>query len=281
MDVLVYLSLGEGRHVDELRFSILSAARHLADDGGWRILVYADRGEPFEGLPVEVVPVDGVTASEWVGPHGYVWRAKIKVIEKALASPGTSRCLYVDGDTYFVRSPVELLRRIGPGRSVLHVREGWPPPPEVAAVEHVLGRYQPVDTRGVPWTFGPDLVSWNAGIVGLHRDDARLCTEVEGLTDQLLEAGFGDFSHTAEQVAFSVCLAQRTSLRPADDVVVHYWRSDLREPFEPVLRRTWTDPELSATDQFRRLWAERPRERPARKIKVGVKHLAWRLGVKV
>ncbi|MBM7807021.1 hypothetical protein JOD57_002858 [Geodermatophilus bullaregiensis] len=281
MDDLVYVNLGEGRHVDELRFSILSAARHLEEGGDWRIVLFTDRSEPFEDLPVDLVPVTEETASAWMGSHGYVWRAKIKVIEEALARPGTDRCVYVDGDTYFVRSPAEVLRRVGPGRSVLHLREGWPPPPEVAALEHVLSRHRPVDTAGRPWGFGPGRASWNAGVVGLHRDDAHLCGEVQHLTDQLLEHGFGEHSHTSEQLAFTVCLQERTSVRPCHDVVVHYWRSDLREPFEPELRRVWAEPGLAMADRFERLWAKRPREARARRIKGGVKRLAWRLGVKV
>ena len=46
-----------------------------------RIVLYADRSEPVEGLPVDLVPVDEATVAGWVGPHQYVWRAKTKVIE--------------------------------------------------------------------------------------------------------------------------------------------------------------------------------------------------------
>jgi hypothetical protein len=277
----VYLSLGEGRHVDELRFSILSAARFLHEDSGWRIVLYADRSEPFDGLPVELVLLDAETAADWVGPHQYVWRAKIKVIAKALATAGIERIAYIDGDTYFVRSPADLLARVGPGRSILHLKEGRPPAPEVAALDHVLAHYQPVDTSGRAWRFGPERTSWNAGIVGMHEDDAHLCDEVEHLTDQLLGHGFADHSHTSEQLAFTVCLQQRTSVRPGNDVIVHYWRSDLREPFEPVLRRAWADPGLTPTQRFDRLWADRPREKAVKRVKRGIKELAWRLNVRV
>jgi hypothetical protein len=277
----VYLSVGEGRHVDELRFSILSAARYLRPDSDWRIVIYADRAEPFADLPVEVVPVDDATWARWVGPHKYVWRAKIKVITQALAVPGVDRCLYVDGDTYFLRSPATAIERVGPGRSLLHMREGWPPPPEAAALAHVLETYQPTDTSGRPWVFGPRRVSWNAGVVGLHREDVHLCREVESLTDQLLEHGFGEHSHTSEQLSFTVALDQRTTLRGCHDVVMHYWRSDLREPFWPALDETYADTSLTQEQQFERLWEHRPRERPARRAKITVKRLAWRVGARV
>ncbi len=284
MDDLVYFSFGEGRHVDELRFSILSAARYLGDGSGdgddWRIVVYADRTEPFADLPVEVRPVTPETVAEWIGPHRYIWRAKIQVIEQALAA-GADRCLYVDGDTYLVRSPRVLFDRLGPGRSLLHLREGRPPAPEEAALAHVLASSEPAATDGRPWRFRGDRASWNAGVVGLHASDAGLCREVGHLTDQLLAAGFDRYSHTSEQVAFTVVLDERTRLRAAHDVIRHYWRADLRRPFGARLAETMSDRSLSPEAQFRLLWDHRPQEEPARRAKQSVKRLAWRVGVRV
>lgn len=282
MDDVVYLSVGTGRHVNELRFSIMSAARHLRDDSSWRIILYADDATPFADLPVDVVLVDPATWAEWVGPHQYVWRAKIEVMVRALAAPGTSRCVYVDGDTYFRRSPAEMISRVGPGRSLLHTREGRPPPPEVAALRHVLDQHRPADTAGRAWSLGADRASWNAGVVGLHEDDASLCREVAHLTDQLLAHGFDEHSHTAEQVGFTVCLTERTKkVRESHDVLMHYWRDDLRDPFAPLLEEAWTDPSATPEQSFHRLWPNRPRERPMKRAKTAVKRLAWRLGARI
>ncbi len=280
MDSLVYFSVGEGRHVDELRFSVLSAARFLDDSPTWRTVVYADRAEPFADLPVEVRPVTPEVFDEWVGPHRYVWRAKIRVIEAELAA-GAGRCVYVDGDTYLVRSPRLLFDRIGPGRSLLHLCEGRPPAPERAALAHVLASHEPTDTDGRPWRFGADRASWNAGVVGLDASDAALCREVGHLTDQLLAHGFGTYSHTSEQVAFAVALAERTTLQAARDVVRHYWRFDLRRPFDARLAEIASDPALTPEEQFRRLWPHRPQELPVRRAKQSVKRLARRVGVHV
>lgn len=281
MNDLVYLSLGSGRHVDELRFSILSAARHLDDNGDWRIVLYTDRKEPFVGLPVETRMVDETTAAEWVGPHEYIWRAKIRLLTEALAAPEADSCVYVDGDTYFRRSPAALFRRVGPGRSLLHMREGRPPAPEVAALEKVLQVCRPVDLSGHAWRFGDDRASWNAGVVGLHTLDAHLTREVEHLTDQLLDHGFAEHSHTSEQLAFTVCLAQRTALRGCEDVVVHYWPSHLRAAFDPVLAAAWADSSGVPEERFQQLWEHRPRPPYKDRAKRAVKRLAWRTGLHV
>src|SRR3954468_18996136 len=129
---LVYLSLGSGPHVGEIRFSALSAAKYLVAASSWRIVVYTDDPGSFEGLPVEVRRVDAGTAASWKEPHGYFFRSKIKVLEASLQTDAASSAI-IDGDTYFRKSPDVLFRRIAHGRSVLHQREGLPAPPEQAA----------------------------------------------------------------------------------------------------------------------------------------------------
>lgn len=281
MDRLVYISFGEGRHVDEVRFSVQTAARHLpaGGGGGWRIQMWTDRPQAWSDLPVEVVEVSPEQARAWMGPHQYVWRAKIEVLAAALAASDGGRCLYVDGDTWWSRSPQAVFDRIGPGRSVMHLREGRPPAPEVAALDHVLQRHQPLHLDGAPWDFPADRDSWNAGVIGLHPADAAVCPEVTHLTDQLLEHGFGDHSHTSEQLAFAVGLAWRTTVSESRDAVVHYWPSEMREPFGAALAAERSG--SSADEQrYQRLWGARPRPSVERVAKDTAKRLLRRVGVR-
>ncbi|WP_146211019.1 hypothetical protein [Quadrisphaera granulorum] len=280
MDHLVYISFGEGRHVDEVRFSVQTAARHLPTGGGsWRITLWTDRPEQWKDLPVEVVEVSSEQARAWMGPHQYVWRAKIEVLSAALEASGGGRCLYVDGDTWWKRSPSVVFDRIGPGRSVMHLREGRPPAPEVAALQHVLGRHEPLDLTGRPWAFPADRDSWNAGVIGLHPADAAVCAEVAHLTDQLLEHGFDDHSHTSEQLAFAVGLASRTTVSESRDAVIHYWPSEMREPFGAALADDRAS-RHSPQERFERLWGRRPRPTLQRRAKDTAKRALRRVGVR-
>lgn len=281
MDHLVYISFGEGRHVDEVRFSVQTAARHLAAGGGaWGVDVWTDRPEQWKDLPVSVVEVSPEQALAWMGPHRYVWRAKIEVLRAALAAADGGRCLYVDGDTWWSRSPSVVFDRIGPGRSVMHLREGRPPAPEVAALAHVLERHQPVDGSGHAWTFPADRDSWNAGVIGLHPADAGACPEVASLTDQLLEHGFGEHSHTSEQLAFAVALQARTEVSECRDAVVHYWPTEMREPFGAALAQAREADGVGERELFERLWSCRPRPTAQRRAKEGAKRLLRRVGVR-
>lgn len=282
IDTLVYVSLGAGRHVDELRFSVLSAARFLtAERPEWQVRLYSDQPDTFADLPVTVEAVDETTARQWSGTHGYVYSAKILALADALQKPGTDRAAVIDGDTYFSRSPAELFSRLAPGKSLMHVREGRPAPPERAALEKVLNAHDPVDSSGTSWGMTAQEILWNSGVVGLCAEDAGLCTEVVALTDQLLEHGFGELSHTAEMVAFGTVLDRRTSVGECFDIVTHYWLTELRQPFDARLRDVWADAGMAPDDAFASLWRERPREGAVSRAKFRVKRLARRVGVEL
>jgi hypothetical protein len=277
----VYLSLGTGQHVDEIRFSVLSADRFRTEDADWSIRVYTDRPELFADLRADLCTVTPETASSWSGPHAYVYRGKIMALADALGDPGITRAAIIDGDTYFTKSPTRLFSRIAPGRTVVHVREGRPRPPELAALRTVLTRHTPVDQGGVPWDIEETETLWNSGVIGLHRSDAGLCDEALHLNDQLLDHGFAERSHIAEMVGFGVVLARRSTISECRDVVTHYWPADRRDRFATRLRETWADPSSDPEAGFARLWDDRPRETVNQRIKFRIKRVAAMAGVEL
>jgi hypothetical protein len=277
---LIYLSLGQGKHVNEIRFSVLTAARFLLEDSDWRILIYTDDRETFAGLPVEILEVDEATAREWAGAKGYVYRSKIIVLADSLREQQSQRSAIVDGDTYFKHSPEALFRRIVPGTSLMHVREGRPMPPERRGFEHVIGMGQPVDLRGSSWDLLEDETMWNSGVVGLDVSDVRLCDDALDLNDQLLKKGFGDHSHTAEMVALGVVLSRRTRIRECFDVVVHYWPGEMRPVFGVRLGEVFGSSAPQAK-KYETLWRARPKESLERRVKFRVKRLMHKVGIEL
>jgi hypothetical protein len=248
---------------------------------GWGIRVFTDTPECFDDLGVGVTGLGADLVESWLGGTGYLWRAKIHVVAHAFSDPDITKVVLVDGDTWFRSSPSVLFGRLGPGRTVMHVNEGLPSQAETAAVSHVLARHQPVDSKGTAWDMGAGRESWNSGVVGLAREDVGLCTEVLELADQLLSHGFGSHTHTAEQVAFATCLSQRTVVRPAAHVVVHYWPSQLRDPFDARLAEARGRRDVVEAADLEDLWQHRPRETTMGRAKRVVRQVLGRLGVRI
>lgn len=288
---LLYFSLGSGGFIAETRFSVMSAARFRGDGADWRIVVYTDQPELYDDLPVELRHVNRAWEEEWIAPHRYVFRFKMKVLGHSLGLQGTERSALVDGDTYFVSSPEELFRRIGPGRSVMHLLEGHPAPRELNALSRVLDATELVDSTGASWNVARDEVFWNSGVVGMHRADLALSAEAIALNDQMIEHGFAADTDTTrerfwhdtltEMVAHTVVLGRRTRLQEVRDLVVHYWPSDMSNPFQSHLERVMSDTSLTPEEQFTALWPHRPRPNLERRAKRFAKRLLWKAGLEV
>lgn len=276
-DTLVYLSLGSGRHVDEIRFSVLSASRYLQAESSWRIVIYTDDPRSFEGLPLEFRIVDPAIAASWKEPHGYFFRSKTKALEASLKLCA-ARSILVDGDTYFKQSPDELFRRVAPGASVLHLREGPPAPPVRAAIRHVLKHHVPIELDGRRWALSEYTTVWNSGVAGLHRSDVALCERALHLMDQLTAHDFHKYTPVAEQLALGMCLEQHTVVSECIDVVVHYWPTELRKPFRDEMARLYQNP-VHAT--YVSLWPHRPRFSLVYLAKLRIKRAGRWMGVEL
>jgi hypothetical protein len=185
---LLYLSYGAGIHEQETVFSLLSAWHHVSpQNGDLRFLLYTDRPQIFAGLPVLVEPLSAEQLTEWDGPCRASDRRKIQALQHALGKYSGATVL-LDGDTWLRKSPKILFDRIGPGRAVMHLREGrlteigTPIPTEMAAV---LRRERFTDSAGRPLDVPPDSAMWNSGVIGIDPSDAAKLGEALNLMDQL------------------------------------------------------------------------------------------------
>jgi len=255
MNTLVYISYGEGPHLDELRYALLSASQLLGSDPDYRMVVYTDNPERFDGMRVHVERVTAETFAAWGGPLGFGHRRKICAVKDALEKFG-GRLLYCDADTFFTSHPRKAFERIGPGSTLLHVAEYRLANFRAAPLAAFLEAHDLHDTSGVRWMTSPMTVMYNAGIIGLHATDRLLLDEVIHATDVLFPAVK---LQNVEQFAFSLVLRQRTRLRQSYDLIHHYWWAERRAPFNEQLRRVLHDSTIqSDQERLERLSPYRP-----------------------
>jgi hypothetical protein len=98
-------------------------------------------------------------------------------------------------------------------------------------------------TGGIAYRFTPASQMYNAGVIGLHRDDQELVNLALELCDALLD--FGSRIHTAEQ--FSVSEALRISnikILEARGVINHYMghRFYMQKKIREMIRKTGRPP---------------------------------------
>lgn len=277
---LLFISYGQGLHEHEIAYAVWSIHSHRKTKGFKKILVYSDRPNEFSNLPgVVLVAIPKETWEEWGGPYRFNHRKKIFALQHALAEHGGSVVL-LDGDTWF-RKPVErLFDRVGPGRSLMHIREGnigAIEGPRTTELRNLLDRSTVTLASGDRVSLTSHTDMWNAGVIGLHHSNRGLLDDVLAMTDQLCAQS--DL-HVLEQFAFSWVLSRKTKLSEAADVVFHYWPPYLHQPFRAKVEGLMARANQLPEDQRAEfLYQHRPRPTTIRRGKVILKRCAQALGL--
>ena len=277
---MLYLSYGRGIHEDEVIFSILTAAhRDGLASRGIEIFVYTDHPESFTSLPATIHHVPTEQWDSWSGPSGFNHRRKILALQDCLDRTNRPTVL-LDGDTWWRRPASEIFDRIGPGRSVMHLREGiihQTRSSKAEAMADFLCSHTFFDPVGKEVSFEPSSTMWNAGVIGIHPADRALLDEVLHWTDQFCQHGN---LHVLEQFAFSQVLSRRTRLSESGDLVFHYWPPYLHDPFRRRLSAIMAaGRDLPLAERARHCYAFRPRPGFPRRCKVVLKRILQGLGL--
>lgn len=248
-----------GRFSQEITYSLHSAYRFLPPSrSDYRFIVFCPSANDFKNLRVQTVEYGQERLAQWAGPHNFGWRIKLQTLVHVLRTYNEPTVL-IDGDTYFRRSPDYLFKRIKPGRSVMHIREGRvcdltdQNHQDLAALLRTGTIRDPVSGAPIPAT----QEMWNAGVIGVDPADVGTIEQSIALTDQILAR---NPIYTIEQFALSYCLQTRTRLRPCDDTVFHYWSMRYRRPFRMVLEELLENTaNLGEAERAMKLYAHRPK----------------------
>ena len=179
-------------------------------------------------IEVEPITMDRIRA--WRGPDDFVHRQKTELVRDVAARFPGDRLLYVDSDTFFTGPVARAAERIGPGRSVLHVREFHVATHKTSQMKKFRREMEGVTFRGRPVDLGCDM--WNAGALGL--DPAQFGLLAEWL--ELIDAVYPRVPRFyVEQFAISLLLQRETSVAAIDDVLFHYWFQ--KDEYTEALRR--------------------------------------------
>lgn len=279
MNRLLYLSYGTGLHEHEVAFSVNSAFRWNLPGTSYRSVVYTDHPESFENLPIDTHFVSPETWTEWGGIRNFKHRRKILALQDAIARYD-SPVVLLDGDTW-LKAPVDrLFERVGPGKSLMHIREGQVSEvatPLYSELHVLLNKSILENAAKAPYQISSESIMWNAGVIGIHPADACLLDDVLSVTDQLLQ---NSDLHVLEQFAFSFVLSQHTLLREGHDLVFHYWPPYLHQPFrERVAELMAISADMPLEQRIHYLYSHRPRPTWIRRGKVIAKRILQMAGL--
>lgn len=267
--VVIYFCYGRQDIFDQTLYSILSLL-HICerDQRSCRIAVYTDSPLRFTALGVEAVEVTQAKLDDWLGRSDYIHRRKTCVIIDALDRFGT-KIAFIDSDTWFAAHPSGIFSRVGPGRAVFHICEGFiastGTPFDLALARQLQS--VPLTLRsGEPVVFGPRTRMWNTGVVAIDPADRERMLDALALSDAVWQTAdpagaYGKKIHHAEQFATGYAF-RNCQLSEAADYVYHYWPAEAKRAFASrlprLVARALADPSRLTLAEC---YAERYRER--------------------
>jgi|SRR5215469_6537182 len=180
-----------------------------------RIIMFTDRPERFRSMPIVCENIGG-QLEEWKGPCNFPYRVKVCCILKcAELFPGN--IIYLDCDT-IIKGPLgEAAAMLGNGYAMMCLQE------------KLAGRFPQFEgfevrlPDGQKYRYGPESWMFNAGVIGVSRDDAKVLKNALVICDNLLLQQRR--VHVCEQFAVSEALRiAGLKIREARKWIIHYYR---------------------------------------------------------
>ena len=203
----------------EASYSIGTLLKKI-DPANSRVVVFTDRPAKFASMPVVCESIAG-QVDDMKGPSGFGFRVKLCCILKcAEAFPGN--IIYLDCDTIVTGQIQKLADKLGNGRALMYRRE------------RLAGRFPQFDgfqaqlSGGVKYNYGAESAMFNAGVIGVHRDDAKALKTALAICDALLLQGRKN--HVCEQFAVSEALrVSGLEILEAHKATAHYNRNSAKK----------------------------------------------------
>jgi hypothetical protein len=221
MMTVFYIVMGGNeaiRYYIEAYLSIRTFQKQLSPETG-RICVITDHPSFFRKAGVEVVTITAEQKAEWMGPHKFFFRTKIKGMEYLHQLYPDDNLLYLDSDTFLYGDWAKLNERLDEGHGLMHLCEGKP-----TGISNTARRLY---KKAVGHNYGGIIIGeqhqmWNAGVVGLPNtkiNETVACALM--LCDGMLNDGNNEF--ITEQYSYSIALSEHTTLMATSDLIGHYW----------------------------------------------------------
>jgi hypothetical protein len=185
-----------------------------------RIVVFTDRPERFRSMPVICESIAD-EIEEMKGPCKYPYRVKVCCILKcAEMFPGN--IIYLDCDTIVKKPLREAADALGHGYAMMYSQE------KLAGRFPQFEGFEVQFLDGTKYSYGPESWMFNAGVIGIHREDAKFLKNALVICDNLLLQNRRN--HVCEQFAVSEALRiAGLKIREARKWITHYYRGSAKQ----------------------------------------------------
>ena len=218
---ILYIAFGDDTVIHaQFSFSIYSFLnQHQLVD---TINIITDNEDYYNHLKplVNIITITAADLKEWKGKHNYLWRIKIKAIEKLALLYPNQQIVYLDADTFLYNDLKPLKDNLNNGLAIMHEEEGYLSKKKTKTQRTMWQQIKGKTFSGV--TMKPTDKMWNAGVIAfpntLDSNEIKLALSI---CDEMCEVV--PVKHFVEQYAFSISLQKMYGLTDAKNCIAHYW----------------------------------------------------------
>jgi len=214
---VIYIAHTKERIWRDAFFSILTLLQYSRQpDSTIKIWLFTDNVDYFNLPDVEIVKLTNEMLRDWYGEINFIHLQKIHAIRYVAEQTKSGDFLILDGDTYFKMDPYPLFNKVNSHCSFMHVSEG-----SISKLKTKSGkRLQKLALSNAVKDFNKDAEMYNAGTIGIARENLKLEDTVFKLSEELYRA---EPNHIMEQLAHSIVLNKHTKIIEADEYIYHWW----------------------------------------------------------
>lgn len=206
-------------YLTELSYSIGTLLKKISP-GNSRVIIFTDQPARVRSLPVICESIAG-QINEMKGPFGFGFRVKLCCILKCAETfPGN--IIYLDCDTIVTGQIQKLADKLGNGRAFMYRQE------RLAGRFPQFEGFQMQLPNDLNYKYSSASCMFNAGVIGIHGNDAKILKTALAICDALLLEGRKN--HVCEQFAVSEALrVSGLKILEAYKVVAHYYRTSAKK----------------------------------------------------
>ena len=222
---ILFQAYGSEGILQECKIALMQLLKYN-NAGSFSVVLYTDNQDFFKPILQqfkyhEIIQLSSEKQKQWRGAIDFVFRIKIEMIIHFFETH-SGAMLYFDTDTYCKTSITPIFDEIENGSILMHTYEG-----NLDNTRNITFKKwrrflkeNIVSYDNKPITKTDKIQMWNAGVLGFSDRYVPELKDVLKLTDEI----YPWFpNHTVEQFAFSFIFQNTTTIKPADQIIYHYW----------------------------------------------------------
>lgn len=242
----LYISFGSQLIHRQNLHSILSLIYHESCPTDYKIFIFTDNKSFYRHYikKTNIIYLDLTQRiiNEFRGKYDYLFRIKIMSILHVLEI-SKGKLLYLDGDTFFKKSPLPIFNSISKNNTFMYQKEGklgneliknW------QCIREFIPNYQFEDLNKNIFQIKSSDFMWNAGIIAISFEDKELVSEVLNATDQYCSF-VGENKYHQDQLMFSYFFQNRSNLQESKEYIHHYCYFNEKDNMNIILKKFYTN----------------------------------------